>query len=142
MKNSGFEITEAVMGTRKYKIELIFFIILLVIFCACKTKSNITESIFLENNNLIIKLNNKIPKRRIGKVDDLHLNGCVNMELKVQQSDETVTIISDITNIMDCFYDNEECLFKISWPGGRLLITTLYKEGRFIISKENYINGV
>ncbi len=130
------------MGTRKYKIELISLIILLGIFCACKTKSNITESIILENNYLTIKLNNTIPKRIIGEVNDLHLNGCVNMEIKVQHSDEIVTIISDVTNIMDCFYDNEECLFKISWPGGRLLITTLYKEGQFFISKENYINRV
>ena len=78
----------------------------------------------------------------IGNVDDLLLNGGIDLKLSVKRSDETVIIISDITNRMDCFYDDEECKFKIKWPGGQILITAIYKDGQFTILNEGYINRI
>ena len=131
------------MYIRKNKITVLIVIFFVLIFlCKCNTKTFITESITIENNVLIITLNNAISKRSIGNVDDLHLNGCVNLELSVKQSDETIIIISDVKNCMDCFYDGEECKFKIAWPGGRILVTTIYKDCQFTILKESYINRI
>ena len=83
-----------------------------------------------------------IPKRSIGNVDDLHLNGCVNLELSLKRSDETIIIIGDVINCMDCFYDNEECKFKIAWSGECILVTAIYKDSQFTILKESYINRI
>ncbi len=131
------------MGIGKSKTTLLIMtVFVLLFFCKCNAKPSITESIIIENNELIITLNNTIPKRRIGNVDDLLLNGGIDLKLSVKRSDETVIIISDITNHMDCFYDDEECKFKIKWPGGRILITAIYKDGQFTILNEGYINRI
>lgn len=146
------------MDRKRYEIKNNVFILLLsivlffiVLFCikknifgGSKTQSGqLTKFISLDNYQLSISLDKLNSSKQIGEIHTLHLNGVVNLGIqKITITDSEITICNDIENCKDCFYDNEECIFKIGWYGGNLRIRTLYKNGQFEILEEHYSAGI
>ena len=82
-------------------------------------------------------------KKKIGDVDNIELNGAVRLGIDDAKTTETeILITTSITNVKDCFYDDEKCQLKVAWPGGRLLIFSHYKNGKFVILNESYVNRI
>ncbi len=126
--------------------SLLSFIVLFFLlnnFFNNDSKQQITKSISLNNCQLTIKLDNTNSKKRIGSIKDLHLNYVVGLGIQtINKTESEITLCNDIETVMDCFYDNEECVFTVSWFGGNLKIRTLYKNGQFEILDEYYANGI
>ena len=141
------------MDFKRYEIEKIIFIIVFFVFpflfVCCfifdnDVKGELVKSITMDENYLLtIVLDNSNHKKKIGNVYNIELNGCVRLGVdEVRETKTEITVSKEIINCRDCFYDNEECKFKIAWPGGRILVTTIYKDGQFTILKESYVNRI
>lgn len=131
---------------RKIIISIISLLVLLILLFYCfipseEQKRPLVKSIILDEKYLLtIVLDNLNSKKRIGNVDNIELNGVVRLGVdKVKEAESEVILLTDVINCRDCFYDNEKYRFNVEWPGGRVLIWSIYKDGEFTVLDESYL---
>lgn len=143
------------MDRKRYEVKKIagfITVILFVCFFIYKcmlpldNKIEITKSITIENGKLLkIVLDDTNEKKCIGDINFygyIYINQAGVFIGPVKEENGEKIIICDIRGYEYLFYDNQDCSFRIKWPGGNITIDTKYSGGKFELLNESLLNGI